>query len=63
MVAPIGYDRVTIPDEKSGNLLTLSRVEYERLPLRIRVGLLLEGVVKFYNRMGEEVSPRNALKG
>ena len=58
-----GFDRVTIPGPSAeAPRRTLSRADYERLPLRDRVQLLMDGSVKFF-RDGEEVSARDALKG
>jgi hypothetical protein len=58
-----GFDRVTIPGPNpDAPRRSLSRADYERLPLRDRVHFLMEGSVKFF-RDGEEVSARDALKG
>ena len=58
-----GFDRVTIPGPSAeAPRRTLSRADFERLPLRERVQFLMEGSVKFF-RDGEEVPARDALKG
>jgi hypothetical protein len=53
------YDRVIVtgPD---GTKRTLSRDEFEALPLRERVNYLMEGAAQFF-LLGESVSARDAM--
>jgi hypothetical protein len=55
-----GYDRATVQEE-SGARRSLSRPDYEKLPLDERIRLVLQDRVEFY-RDGNRVSAREALK-
>jgi len=55
------FDEATYPTD-SGELKRLSREQYERLPIRERVKLLLEGKLTFY-KDGQEVPVGEALRG
>lgn len=57
----VGYDRVDIP-MSNGKIRSLSRKEFEALPLRERVSYLLEGNAQFFLN-GQTVSARDAMKG
>jgi hypothetical protein len=54
------YDTMAFPDP-AGAIKTLTRTEFEKLPLVERVRLLAGGQSRFF-RDGEEVSPRAAMK-
>ena len=58
--AATGYDSVTVIDP-DGARRTLSRPQYEKLPLAERIRLVLGGRVEFY-RGGVLVPPNEALK-
>jgi hypothetical protein len=55
-----GFDSATIV-EADGTRRSLSRPQYERLPLAERIRLVLQGRVDFY-RGGVKVPPNEALK-
>lgn len=55
-----GYDAATIVDA-DGTRRSLSRPQYERLPLPERIRLVLSGRVEFF-RGGVSVPPNEALK-
>jgi hypothetical protein len=55
-----GYDAATVVDV-DGTRRSLSRPQYERLPLAERIRLVLQGRVEFY-RGGVLVPPNEALK-
>ena len=55
-----GYDVVTIREE-DGRQRSLSRNEYEKLPLAERIRLVLQGRVEFF-LAGSRVPPNVALK-
>src|SRR3954463_8079883 len=53
------YDRVELP-RQDGTVRTLSRKEFEGLPLRERVACLIEGTARFF--LGDlPVPPRDAM--
>ena len=57
--AGVRYDRVELP-QQDGTVRTLSRKEFENLPLRERVACLIEGKAHFF--LGEmTVSAREAM--
>jgi hypothetical protein len=58
--AGTGYDAAAIV-EADGTRRSLSRPQYERLPLAERIRLVLSGRVEFY-RGGVAVPPNEALK-
>jgi hypothetical protein len=59
--AATGYDRVDIP-QSDGTMKTLTRKQFEALPLKERVAYLLEGTAQFF--LGSEQIPaRDAMKG
>ena len=58
---PVGYDRVVVPGP-NGTSRDLSRHEFEALPLRERVGFLIEGKAEFF-RDGARITPAEAMKG
>ena len=58
--AGTGYDSATVI-EADGTRRSLSRPQYERLPLAERIRLVLSGRVEFY-RGGVVVPPNEALK-
>jgi hypothetical protein len=58
--AGAGYDAAAIV-EADGTRRSLSRPQYERLPLAERIRLVLSGRVEFY-RGGVVVPPNEALK-
>ena len=58
--AGTGYDAATVV-EADGSKRTLSRPQYERLPLAERIRLVLSGRVEFF-RGGVLVPPNEALK-
>ncbi|HZX93862.1 MAG TPA: hypothetical protein VFE90_05060 [Myxococcales bacterium] len=53
----VGYDRVVLPGGRQ-----LSRREFEALPLRERVGYLMEGTAQFFNG-ATQVTAADAMKG
>lgn len=55
-----GYDRVVVPGP-DGASRDLSRREFEALPLRERVGFLIEGKAEFF-RDGARITPAEAMK-
>ena len=55
-----GYDQVVVPSS-AGGTRTLSRREFESLPLRERVQFLMEGSAQFFSR-GVAISARTAMK-
>jgi hypothetical protein len=55
------YDTMSFPGP-GGAARTLSRSEFEKLPLLERVRLLSSGELRFF-RGGEEVSSRDAIRG
>lgn len=57
----IGYDRAEIVLE-GGKSRTLSKNEFEKLPLRERVDSIMHGKVKFFLK-GVPISATRALKG
>jgi hypothetical protein len=60
MTAALGYDFVKIP-EGEGTTRTVTRSEYEKIPLAHRVGMVLKNQVEFY-RAGVKIPPFEALK-
>jgi hypothetical protein len=60
-VRTVGYDRVVLPGP-DGAVRDLSRREFEGLPLRERVGFLIEGTAHFF-RNGKRVTAADAMKG
>jgi hypothetical protein len=59
--AAAGYDRVVVPGP-NGSSRDLSRREFEALPLRERVGLLIDGKAEFF-RNGARITAAEAMKG
>ena len=55
-----GYDSATI-QEADGKRRSLSRLQYEKLPLAERIRMVLQGRVEFY-RDGVAVPANEALK-
>jgi hypothetical protein len=55
-----GYDIATIHDE-DGTKRSVSRLQYEKLPLAERIRLVLQSRVEFY-REGIQIPPNEALK-
>jgi len=55
-----GYDSATI-QEADGRRRSLSRLQYEKLPLAERIRMVLQGRVEFY-RDGVAVPANEALK-
>ena len=55
-----GYDSATVVDA-DGTRRSLSRPQYERLPLAERIRLVLQGRVEFF-RDGVAVPPNEALR-
>lgn len=53
------YDTIAFPGP-AGEVKTLTRAEFEKLPLVDRVRLLSGGQLRFF-RGGEEVAPRAAM--
>jgi hypothetical protein len=59
--AATGYDRVNIP-QANGTMKTLTRRQFEALPLKERVAYLLDGTAQFF--LGNQQIPaRDAMKG
>jgi hypothetical protein len=56
-----GYDRLGILGA-NGEMGFMTRADYEKLPLSDRIRLLVGGTLKFF-RNGQEISPREALRG
>jgi len=56
-----GYDRVVVPGA-NGASRNLTRREFEALPLRERVGYLMEGKAQFF-RNGAPIAAAEAMKG
>jgi hypothetical protein len=56
-----GYDSVVVPGP-NGSSRSLSRREFEALPLRERVGFLIEGKARFF-RKGAPIAAAEAMKG
>jgi hypothetical protein len=55
-----GFDRVEIPNDE-GEPERLSKCEFEALPLQERVGLLVQGTLRFY-RGDQPVTASNAMR-
>jgi hypothetical protein len=57
-----GFDHVDLPssDGPEGRR-RLSKAEFDRLPLQERIGLLVQGTLRFY-REGREVPPSEAMR-
>jgi hypothetical protein len=55
-----GYDRVVIPAPEGGTR-SLSRKQFEGLPLRERVGYLIDGTAQFFLD-GSPISPSEAMR-
>jgi len=55
-----GYDVATIQEE-NGTRRSVSRLQYEKLPLAERIRLVLQGRVEFY-REGVRIPANEALK-
>ena len=55
-----GYDAATVYDA-DGTKRSLSRLQYEKLPLAERIRMVLQGRVEFY-RDGVLVPPNEALR-
>jgi len=58
--AAYGFDRVEIPGDE-GEPERLSKREFEALPLQERVGLLVQGTLRFY-RGARQVTPSEAMR-
>jgi hypothetical protein len=58
--ARFGFDHVEVPGE-AGATDRLSQREFEALPLQQRVGLLVQGRLRFY-RDGRQVAASEAMK-
>ena len=56
-----GYDLVLVP-ESGGGTRSLSRKQFESLPLRERVSYLIDGTAQFFLE-GRPVQPRDAMRG
>jgi hypothetical protein len=56
-----GYDLVVVP-ESGGRTRSLSRKQFESLPLRERVAYLIDGTAQFFLK-GQPVQPRDAMRG
>lgn len=59
--AAAGYDRVVVP-APGGGTRSLSRKQFESLPLRERVSYLIDGTAQFF-LLGRPVQPREAMRG
>jgi hypothetical protein len=55
-----GYDRVEVP-APGGGTRTLTRRQFETLPLRERVSFLIEGTAQFFLD-GRPISPSEAMR-
>jgi len=55
-----GYDRVVVP-ESAGGTRSLTRQQFETLPLRERVSYLIEGSAQFF-RDGRPISASEAMR-
>ena len=55
-----GYDRVVVP-EPAGGTRSLTRQQFETLPLRERVSYLIEGSAQFF-RDGRPISASEAMR-
>jgi hypothetical protein len=55
-----GYDRVVVPAPEGGTR-SLSRKQFENLPLRERVSYLIEGTAQFFLD-GKPVLPSEAMR-
>jgi len=55
-----GYDRVVVPAPEGGTR-SLSRKQFEGLPLRERVGYLIEGTAQFFLD-GTPISASEAMR-
>jgi hypothetical protein len=57
-----GFDHVEWPsDDGSGARTRLSKIEFDALPLQKRIGLLVQGTLRFY-RADREVPPSDAMR-
>ena len=56
-----GYDLVVVP-EPGGGTRSLSRKQFESLPLRERVSYLIDGTAQFFLK-GQPIQPRDAMRG
>ena len=60
--ATTGFDHVELPsDGGPGTKTRLSKLEFDALPLQERIGLLIQGTLRFY-RGGSEVPPSEAMR-
>ena len=60
--AAAGFDHVEVPSSVDGDgPRRLSKPEFDRLPLQERIGLLVQGTLRFY-RAGQEVPASEAMK-
>ena len=55
-----GYDRVVVP-EPGGGTRSLTRKQFETLPLRERVAYLIEGTAQFFLD-GRPILPSEAMR-
>ena len=55
-----GYDRVEVPAPEGGTR-SLTRNQFETLPLRERVAFLIEGTAQFFLD-GRPISPSEAMR-
>jgi len=55
-----GYDRVVVPAPEGGTR-SLSRKQFEGLPLRERVSYLIDGTAQFFLD-GASISPSDAMR-
>ncbi|HTO99064.1 MAG TPA: hypothetical protein VMK66_18565 [Myxococcales bacterium] len=55
-----GYDRVVVP-ASGGGTRSLSRKQFESLPLRERVSFLIEGTAQFF--LGDQQVPAREAMG
>jgi hypothetical protein len=55
-----GYDRVVVP-AADGGTRSLSRKQFEALPLRERVSYLIEGTAQFFLN-GTPITPADAMR-
>lgn len=58
--APAGYDHVLVP-AAGGGTRSLTRKQFEGLPLRERVSYLIEGTAQFFLN-GLPIAARNAMR-
>ena len=56
-----GFDQVEIPPRGDAPRRRLTKKEFEALPLSERIGLLVQGTLRFY-RGDQEVSPSAAMR-